>query len=63
MTFPGKLAYVEAANTFLQDRLLHASGYPVLPVGGLLRHFRGLPFSAEVVRRLLYENAARLLKL
>ncbi|HLC41426.1 MAG TPA: amidohydrolase family protein [Methylomirabilota bacterium] len=54
---------MEAANTFLQDRLLHASGYPVLPVGGLLRHFRGLPFSAEVVRRLLCENVARLLKL
>ena len=63
MTFPGKLEYVEAANTFLQDRLLYASGYPVLPVGGMLRYFKELPFSPEVLPKVLYQNAARLLKL
>jgi uncharacterized protein len=63
MTFPGREDYVEAANTFLGDRLIYASGYPILPVGAMLQYVKALPFKPGVLRHVLYDNAARLFNL
>jgi predicted TIM-barrel fold metal-dependent hydrolase len=58
---PGGQMYVEAANTYLQDRLLFGTAYPALPFRATVEHFLKLPFREAVRSRVLHENARRLL--
>lgn len=59
---PGGEPIFEAANTILQDRVLYASAFPFRPLDDLNR-FLEYPFGDDVVEKLTYSNAARLLKL
>lgn len=63
VNMPGALDYVQAANYYLEDRLLFASAYPALPLKGAVDAYRALPFSPRVLDKVLYGNAARLLGL
>lgn len=58
---PGSQAIMEAAATFLQNRVIYASGFPFASLEAH-RHFRNYPFTPSVLDKLLYANAARLLK-
>lgn len=58
---PGGQMYVEAANTYLQDRFLFGTAYPALPFEATVARFLQLPFRDAVRSRLLHENARRLL--
>jgi uncharacterized protein len=58
---PGGQMYVDAANTYLQDRFLFGTAYPALPFGSTVERFLNLPFRETVRPKLLYENARRLL--
>ncbi|MFC0216993.1 hypothetical protein FHS82_002827 [Pseudochelatococcus lubricantis] len=59
---PGTQAYVEAANSFLADQFLFGSSYPFRPIRQTVDDFLALGFREGVVEKLLYGNAARLLK-
>ena len=58
---PGWQDYVTAAHTYMQDRLLYASAYPFLPLD-CVQQFKRM-FQPEILPKLLYKNAATLLKL
>ena len=58
---PGGQMYVEAANTYLQDRFLFGTAYPALPFKPAVERFQDLPFRDAVRPKLLHENARRLL--
>lgn len=60
---PGFLHWVEAANTYLQDRLLFGSAFPVLGVKQAVDGYRKLPFEEGILDKVMYTNAARLLGL
>ncbi|MFQ9490676.1 MAG: amidohydrolase family protein [Bilophila wadsworthia] len=57
----GAADYIMAANNFMQDRFLFGTAYPLMPIG-LREHFKGL-FKPEVLPKLLYKNAAKLLNI
>ncbi len=59
---PGAQPIFEAANTILQDKVIYASGFPFRPLDDWQR-FLEYPFDETVVDKLVYANAARLLKL
>ncbi len=61
--FPGHMGYVEAANTFLQDRMLYGSAFPNRNMALTIKLHRALPFRPEVAEKYFYGNAARLLGL
>jgi len=58
--FAGWRDYVDAANGYLQDRLIFSSSYPYLPLAESALRFKGL-FNPEVVPKLLGGNARRAL--
>ena len=60
---PGMDDYVQAADGFLADRFLYASSYPFTPVKDYAEWFRKLPIKEESMQKLLYRNAARLLRI
>lgn len=60
---PGALDYINAANGFMADRFLFGSAYPVLPLPEAVHEFLKFPLKSDVVDRVLYANAARLLRL
>lgn len=60
---PGMDDYVKAADTWLSDRFLFASAFPFAPVKGYLDWFCSLQIRPESLERILYRNAADLLRL
>jgi predicted TIM-barrel fold metal-dependent hydrolase len=60
---PGMDDYVKAADSWLSDRVLYASAFPFAPIKDYLDWFRRLPIRPENMKRITYDNAARLLKL
>ncbi|HYV04131.1 MAG TPA: amidohydrolase family protein [Blastocatellia bacterium] len=55
---------MDEARTRLQDRILFGSDYPFITPSRWLSDFETLPgFSPEVTRKILHDNAVRLLKL
>ena len=58
----GAADYIMAANNFMQDRFLYGSAYPLMPIVDCVSHFKGL-FKPEVLPKLLYKNAAKLLNI
>jgi predicted TIM-barrel fold metal-dependent hydrolase len=63
MAMPGHLEWVEAANTHLQDRMLFGSAYPYLGVEEMVASYLKLPYRAEVMEKVMFGNAQRLLGL
>lgn len=53
----GAADYVAAGNSWLRDRLVFGSAYPLMPIGQSLDIFKSM-FNADVLDRLLYKNAA-----
>lgn len=47
-------------NSILQDRILFASAWPLLPLARTIEEVRNLPLKAPVKEKWLYRNAARL---
>ena len=60
---PGSDDYVRAADGFLADRFLYASSYPFTPVKDYAAWFKRLPIRPEAMEKVLYLNAAKLLRL
>lgn len=58
---PGALHFAEAANYYLENRLLYASAYPARPLADSIREFRDLPIRPDVQRKSLFDNAVELL--
>ncbi len=59
---PGAEPIFQAANTILQDKVIYASGFPFRPLDDL-QLFLKYPFSPEVVEKVTYGNAAKVLGL
>ena len=59
MNNSGAQDYAAAANTWLQDRFLFGSAYPLMPIGESLTVFKSM-FKESVLPKLLYKNAAEL---
>ena len=62
MNNSGAADYVIAANTWLQDRFLFGSAYPLMPIVESVNKFKSL-FDPAVLPKLLWQNAARLFNL
>jgi predicted TIM-barrel fold metal-dependent hydrolase len=60
---PGSDDYVKAADTYLADQFIYASAYPLTPLKDYAERFLALPIRPESMEKVLYKNAARLLKL
>ena len=60
---PGSEDYVRAADTYLADQFIYASAYPFTPLKDYAQRFLELPIRPESMRKVVYDNAARLLKL
>lgn len=60
---PGSAAYVQAANQFLGEQLLFGSSYTFRPIRQSIDDFVALGFDESLLPKLLYGNAARLLRL
>lgn len=60
---PGHQSYVDAANSFLADQLLFGSSYPFRAITQSIEDVLQLGVKDDVIDKLLYSNAARLLKL
>lgn len=54
---------VHYGNTVIQDKILFASSWPLLPIERTIQEVRELPLKEAVVEKWLYHNAARLLGL
>lgn len=63
VNMPGMTDWIAAADGFLSDRLIYGSSYPFLPADACADWFRALPIRPENMRRVMYDNAARLLAL
>ena len=61
MAMPGHLGWVEAANTYLQDRMLFGSAYPFLGVGEMVEAYQRLPYRDDVLEKVMCRNAENLL--
>ena len=53
---------MEAANSILQDKIIYASAFPFRPLDDIKR-FLKYPFNDNLVDKLVYKNAAYLLKI
>lgn len=59
----GWAPFVHFGNSLLQDRILFASRWPLLPFRQTIEELRELPLKPEVLEKWLWKNAATLLKL
>lgn len=59
---PGSHFIIDAAKTILQDKILYGSGFPFRPLEDLEK-FKAFSFEPEILEKLLYYNAAKLLKI
>lgn len=55
-------SYVKGANLFLEDRTLFGTAYPVKDIQESVRDFLGMGWRQEIIQKILWTNAARLLK-
>jgi predicted TIM-barrel fold metal-dependent hydrolase len=57
---PGWRDYVDAANTYLQDRFLYGTAYPFADFAAYSRQLMSMPFRKEVLPKVFHDNAERL---
>jgi predicted TIM-barrel fold metal-dependent hydrolase len=55
--------YVKGANMFLEDRMLFGTAYPTKDIQESLRDFLALGYRQEIIPKILWSNAAKLLKI
>lgn len=60
---PGSQVYVDASNSFLSEQFLFGSSYPFRPIKQSIDDFLKLGFKESVLDKVLYSNAAKLLKI
>jgi predicted TIM-barrel fold metal-dependent hydrolase len=60
---PGGQLYIDAANGFMQDQLLFGTAYPFKPMKQGVDDFLRLGLREDVVDKVMYRNATKLLKL
>ena len=60
---PGAQEYIKAAKFFLGDRLLFGTAYPSRPLKESVEAFLEWDLPAELQEKILYRNAARLLRI
>jgi predicted TIM-barrel fold metal-dependent hydrolase len=60
---PGYTKWIEAANTYLQDRMLFGSAYPLMGTCDIVEAYQRLPYKQGVLEKVMYKNAAHLLGL
>jgi len=60
---PGMDDYLKAANSWLADRFIFASAYPLTPLKDYADWFLRLPLRPEAMERIVYKNAAELLRI
>jgi uncharacterized protein len=60
---PGSQEYIKAARFFLGDRLLFGTAYPSRPLKESVEAFRQWELPRELEEKILFRNAARLLKI
>lgn len=58
---PGMDDYIKAANSFLAERFLFATAYPLTPVVEYTKWFTSLPIRPDAMEMILRGNAVRLL--
>ena len=63
IAFPGANQYAEAAKSGLADQIIFGSCYPNVPYDFSIGHYRRHHFEPEILEKVLYKNAARLLKM
>ncbi len=63
MFMPANDAYLEAMNSYLSERFIFASSYPFVPLSAYLQRFLQVARDDVVAKRVLFQNAATLLKL
>ena len=56
-------AYIQAANTMIPDKVLYASAHPFVDFRQALESYQKLPFEEGVRKKIMHDNAARLLGL
>ena len=61
MGMPGTTEWIEAANSHLQDRMIFGSAYPYQGVPEMVNAYLKHPYRPEVMEKVMYKNAARLL--
>jgi len=59
---PGAEPFIAAANGFIQDQVIYASAFPFNPLETASK-FQKLPFDQGALEKVMYKNAARILKL
>lgn len=60
---PGETDYIAAANCICSKRIMFASAYPLLPIGGAAEYYMQSGIKEEVLPDIMYNNAARFLGL
>jgi len=58
---PFSEGYIQAANTLIGDKVLFASAAPFMDFQEQIALYKRLPFNPEVLRNVMFNNAARLL--
>lgn len=58
---PGMDDWIKATNSWLADRFIYASAYPLTPLLDYAKWFVKLPLRADVMEKCVYKNAAALL--
>ncbi len=61
--FPQSEAYIQAINTLISDKVVFASAHPFVDFRVALKNYETLQFSPEVREKIMYRNAARILKI
>ena len=60
---PGADQYIKAVSNYFQDRTVFGTAYPSRPHAQMVEEYRQLGFNDELYRKIMYENALRLMKM
>lgn len=63
LNVPGCQEYVQAANYILQEKILYGTTYPLISMKDGIQCYQNSGFKPDVLKKVLYHNAARLLDL
>lgn len=61
--FPQSEAYIQAINSLITDKVVFASAHPFVDFRVALKNYETIPFKEDVREKIMYKNAARILKI
>ena len=61
--FPQSEAYIQAINTLITDKVVFASAHPFVDFRVALKNYETIGFREDVREKIMYKNAARILKI